>query len=501
MKKIFLGLIAAAALMTACDPECDDKSLDLTNYSSDDLANCVTFKVYKDEACTEEAGPAEGSYVKYTTSPATNIAVLNKAADGSDNLLAHGATGTFKLSPKRGSSNDQVLTVRVVNTDNSVSETEKTVSVWVKEDLDPEYKLLLGESGTRMWTWNEDGNCCWGNAGNAGGGAGFTATSVDSKWWGVNVASDLYPGQSGHCAGDEDLAALDAQSGSYMLFDEDGNITSYTSGGSQIRKSAYKLEGFNIDKSTGVQTRTSGWALGTLTTDKPAVLWPYSINENGKQVTTFDVMYLDGNYMTLVYTKGNASGSWGEITYWRFKSMSASAETLEGTSVVKGKASSRAWTWNSDGNGCWGNAGNSGNGAGFTNTSVDGKWWGVNVGSELVGQLNHSGGVDYGDAADDAYMIFSDGKVTSYMPDGTKIRGGNYELNIYADGRANNWELGKLTTSEPALLFPWSINEGGKSVTEFDIMYMDANSMTLVYTKGNGSGSWAEITYWRFAVK
>ena len=96
------------------------------------------------------------------------------------------------------------------------------------------------------------------------------------------------------------------------------------------------------------------------------------------------------------------------------------------------------------------------------------------------------------------FQVFKDGEVTSYAADGSKIRGGAYEIKVYEDGRNGGWELGKLTTSEPALLFPWSINEGGVPVTEFDIMYMDGDYMNLVYTKGNGAGSWGEITFWRF---
>lgn len=35
-------------------------------------------------------------------------------------------------------------------------------------------------------------------------------------------------------------------------------------------------------------------------------------------------------------------------------------------------------------------------------------------------------------------------------------------------------------------------------MTEFDLMYIDADHMSLVYTKGNGAGSWGEITFWQF---
>lgn len=157
------------------------------------------------------------------------------------------------------------------------------------------------------------------------------------------------------------------------------------------------------------------------------------------------------------------------------------------------------WSWANDGIQVWGSAGNSGNGDGYTATNVDGgMWWGVTDAAELLKQKGHAGGVIYGDESNDAYMVFGDGQVASYAADGSRIRGGSYQIYLYPDGRNNGWELGKLTTSEPALLFPWSINEGGKGVTEYDIMYLDDDYMNLVYTKGNGAGSWGEITYWRF---
>jgi hypothetical protein len=45
------------------------------------------------------------------------------------------------------------------------------------------------------------------------------------------------------------------------------------------------------------------------------------------------------------------------------------------------------------------------------------------------------------------------------------------------------------------------INGGGTPVTEYDIMYFDANNMTLVYTAGQASGGWGEITHWVFVRK
>lgn len=486
MKKIILGLIAASGMLVACDPVEESGTFNIVTLSDTQVSDCIQFTVYKDEACTQVAGPGEGNFVKYVTSPATSVSIFNVDNGGNENILAWGPSGTFKLSPKRGSSPDQEVTVRFVDANNIKTDVKKTVSVWVKSDLEPELKLLLGEAGKKNWAWAEDGYEVWGNAGNTGAGSAFAAKNVDGKWWGVFASSELFDTQKDHCKGDESLAELDAAPGSYMQMDEDNNIISYTADGKQIRKASFQLKNYNPG-------RTDGWQLATLETSAPAVLWPYSINENGKQVNEFDVMYLDGNHMTLVYTKGNGAGSWGEITYWRFVNASPSTDVLENNG---GK-----WSWANDGVEVWGNAGNTGNGAGFTRNTVDGKWWGVFDAAELEGQKNHAGDVLYGDESNDAYMVFADGKVTSYAADNSVIRSGKYELNIYPEGRFDNWELGKLTTSEPALLFPWSINEGGKAVTEFDVMYMDGGNIELVYTKGNGAGSWGEITFWRFGAK
>ena len=166
----------------------------------------------------------------------------------------------------------------------------------------------------------------------------------------------------------------------------------------------------------------------------------------------------------------------------------------------------KVWKWPLDRH-VYGNAGMTGTGANFNAPGVvDGMWWGCESADALMDQLAHSGGTAYGDEAEGAYMVFEGNTVNTYAPDGTKVRGGTWEaiMNNFADGAgrgAAGWELGKLNTSEPALLFPWSINEGGVAVTSYDIMYFDANNITLVYTKGGSAGDWGEISHWSFVRK
>ena len=152
----------------------------------------------------------------------------------------------------------------------------------------------------------------------------------------------------------------------------------------------------------------------------------------------------------------------------------------------------------------YGNGGHAGSGAEFNGPGVvGGNWWGVETPDGLADQLGHvPGGAATGDEAAGAYMVFTeDGIVTSYKPTGEAIRSGKFEVKNYDPERSSGWELGKLVTSEPALLFPWMINGGGKGVTEFDIMYFTPQAMTLVYTNGQASGGRGEITHWGFVRK
>jgi hypothetical protein len=271
-----------------------------------------------------------------------------------------------------------------------------------------------------------------------------------------------------------------------MVFTEDGVVTTYKPTGEAIRSGKFEVKNYDPE-------RSSGWEIGKLVTSEPATLFPWMINGEGKGVTEFDIMYFTPQAMTLVYTNGQAAGGWGEITHWCFVGGSPDPLTMEGT-----------WTYAANG---YGNGGHGGAGADFNGPGVvGGNWWGVGSGDELVDQVQHAGGAPTGDESSDAYMVFEGNTVTTYGPDGTKIRGGEWEavMNDFASGAgrgAAGWELGKLTTSEPALLFPWVINGGGVPVTEYDIMYFDANNMTLVYTNGQASGGWGEITHWVFTRK
>lgn len=355
----------------------------------------------------------------------------------------------------------------------------------------PMMKLALaGPDGSQRWTWNVDGeHFIQGNASHTGIGTDFgkIVPCPPVAWWGVSDPTDLL-GQIGRT---KDGTASGAESSdAYMVFKDNGEVTSYDKDNNEIATGTYEIQKYNPE-------RNNGWDYGKLVVSNPlCILFPWG-NGTPDGVSEYDITYLDGNNMTLVYPGNSAPGSPDEVWFWRFKSFSPeiALSSLNG---------SRKWKWDYDApNGftCWGNGGAS-SGDGYNSArTVDGQWWGVYTPENLLDQLGHAkDNVATGGESSDAYMVFtSNGEVTSYKGDGTVITTGKYEILDKNPKRNDNWELGKLKVSDPlCILFPWSINEEGKSVDEYDLMYIDENFMTLVYTKGNSPGSWGEITHWMF---
>ncbi len=141
MKKIlFMSLLAGAFAFTACDPAQESVDNNTVTASESDLLNGISFTQYADEAMTREA--ADGNYIKYATNPGRQIQIFNYRGDGSMNLLASGASGSFSLKPGRGSDPNQPIFIRHLNSDGSVTTTETTLTVFVQQELDPAIKIL-----------------------------------------------------------------------------------------------------------------------------------------------------------------------------------------------------------------------------------------------------------------------------------------------------------------------------------------------------------------------
>ena len=492
MKKSILLFAVGLGLLASCDPIKEEKDLNLNYVSDTALDGCVT--IIQTDVNGNPA--ADGNYFTYTTSPATEVSVFNYKADGvTENLLAHGSSGSFQISPKRGSDPNQTFYLRVVNTDGSVTKVAKTYTVFVKQDLDPEIRLLASDAyGKKTWMWDAsigDGEV-WGNMGYKPGDGVSVALTGNGKWWGVAVnpetgeldefMNQLQHTPDGKAHGDESLKA-------YFVMDEDGYSKVYDKDGNLIREAAYSVDGY-----TGSYD-AEGWKLGDLKTT--AILWPYEINSGGNNPGTFEIVYLTADKMCLVYPDGGSQGGWGEASFWHFKSNT----DLEGMAVGYGKTAKKDWTWDYDGeNTVWGNMGYLPGSGESVGTAHNGQWWGVVTEEEFAGQVNHSNtGALNGDEGPNAYFTLSaDGSIERHASDGSVINSGQYSL-VPVEG--DDWKVATLNTTAGTILWPFEINSGGNMPEWFEVVYLTSDKMCLVYPDGGNQGAWGEATYWHFKAK
>ena len=318
-------------------------------------------------------------------------------------------------------------------------------------------------------------------------------------WWGAKpeeLTGQLQHSDTGVATGEEDPNA-------YMVFTEDGLVNTYTADGTIIRGGTYEIKDWSPENPH--QVNGVNWHIGTLVTDKPAILFPFKINGGGTTVTSFEIMQLTPDEMKLVYADAG-TGGWSEATWWAFRSNSDGDGCLTGYDK-------KDWTWDTESypdqwfaGAVWGNFGYTpGDGDSFVNAG-NGIWWGAKP-EELTGQLQHSDtGTATGEESAAAYMTFtSDGLITTYAADGSEIRGGTYEITEWNPDKPTqvngvNWNIGKMTTNQPAILFPFKINGGGTTVTSFEIMQLTNEKMKLVYAD-EGTGGWSEATWWAFKKK
>jgi hypothetical protein len=102
-----------------------------------------------------------------------------------------------------------------------------------------------------------------------------------------------------------------------MVFDSvNGTVTSYDADGNKITSSAYSVE--NFDWTTAA---SGGYKKGDLVTDptESGILFPFIVNARGTKATEYEILYLDGNLMTLICRNGQEVWGWGEVTWWRFQ--------------------------------------------------------------------------------------------------------------------------------------------------------------------------------------
>ena len=496
MKKIIYFAMAAlaGALLYSCEPVLIEGPKADSPMAAGELQTAFHIDgQYKDAACTE--AQADGNYIKFHTTPATTVQIYNYKSDGSKNILTTGASGVFNITPRRGQDPNQLFTVATINQDASVVSFESSVNVYVPADLDPAVKVLTCESGAKAWKWYTLNGSCWGNCGYIGvaGQANVAAGEIPGYWWGC-VPEDLETEQIAHTGG---TVYGYGDSNAYMVFNEDGDCISYKADGTQIAKGSYALQ--NYDPSG------ENYLYGTLVTTDAPIMMPFKINSGGQRVNEFEVIYIDPNMMSLIYKGDNAEWGWGEATWWRFKNASDPDGALAGDAT-------RAWTYytlpSAGVDATWGNCGYIGVGgqADVAAGEIPGCWWGCPPADLETSQIQHAGGVAYGYGSDDAYMVFDvvNGTVTSYKGDGTAIASSSYAVENFDAFSIQNggYKMGDLTTSaEPGILFPFRINAGGVKVSNYEILYLDGQLLTLIDRNGNEEWGWGESTWWRFQPK
>ena len=497
MKKSILLFAVALGMLTACDPIKEDGGMDIDSFTPANLLDGASFSQYADEACTTPK--ADGNWIKYDIPKASAVFIYYLKPDGTEFKLASGsAGGVFNFVPARGSDPNQTVYFKYINANLDEVVASHDFTVEVAQELKPEIRFLASNDyGKKTWKWDPtapDG-VVWGNMGYCGGNGAEVATTGSGKWWGVVAESETEAGsgngflqqlqhtEDGAYHGDGDVEK------SYMIFTEDGILTSYDAGGGVIRTDAYAVEGYNPN---------GEWKVGDLVTK--GILWPYEINSGGNIPGRYEILYLTADKMTLCYPDGGdfaGLGGWGEATFWNFRSLS----DIKG--MAYGYETGKDWTWNTEAvdGVVWGNMGYCG-GPG-ANAVASGKWWGVTSEEEFMGQLNHSNdGSVHGDESMNAYFTLTpDGVITRHAGDGSVINSGSFSID---ETVANEWKVADLHTTAGTILWPFEINSGGNMPEVFEMVNITGSTMTLVYPDGGDFGSlggWGEATFWQFKAK
>ena len=496
MKKSIILFAVALGMLTACEPQKEEKGFDVTNISADQLLNGATFSQYnaiKDEAGNitgyEEA--ADGNWIKFNIPNVSSVYIYYVKPDGSEFKLSSGAAGgMFNFVPARGSDPNQTVYFRFINQNGEEVVASKEFTVQVAGELDmPIRYLASNDYGEKTWKWDPSvTGAVWGNMGYCGGAGSDVGISGNGQWWGV-TSTDEFNEQLGHSTdgvnqGDGDLDA-------YMVFTEDGLLKAYDADGNVIRSDSYAVDSWNP---------SGEWKVGDLVTK--AILWPYEINSGANIPGTYEIVYLTSSQMTLVYPDGGAFdglGNWGEATFWHFTS------NTDVSGNAAGYEDGKDWTWNTEAPDgvVWGNMGYCGGAGSDVGINGAGKWWGVTSEAEFLTQGDHTGSEGFkGDESMDAYMtLTTDGVIVRHAGDGSVIKSGSYEFDTSV---ASDWKVANLNTTAGTILWPYEINSGGNMPTTFEVVYLTADKMTLVYPDGgafDGLGSWGEASFWQFKAK
>lgn len=493
MKKKLLILGLAGVMFTACDPVMDKGTYESTTITSENFLNGATFaqfdKVIADDG-TESYVPSEtGNYIQYDFSnvPAVTISYIDKK--GETKVLSYGrAGGLFYYLPSRGSEPLQTLYFSYINADGTEVVAEKQFTLKVAQTLDPAVEVLVSDKGVKKWKWmptNVNNGAVWGN-GAYPLGEQDGSLDINNAWWGCGVIDSECPNtfadQTNHAGDKYDQIKGECYGLSYMEFSEDGTLTAYSYEGVKINEGTFSITNYNNNEITDPDMNSRG----TLETSAGAILWPFTINTDGQQPTTFKIGYLDASRMILF-----CEGKNGEATWWSFMSDDDPAILAL-----------HDWHWKPTevNNGAvWGN-GQVPMGPFDGTGALQGAWWGCGVnGSDcpntFADQMNHAGpSYVAGEEYSTSKMVFNvdESTITVYDKDGKQIRQGSFSVDLTPNPETNS--IGTMTTSQGLILWPFAINTDGFEPTTFEIGYLSSDALILVYPRTEAG----ESTWWSF---
>ncbi|MCR5454004.1 MAG: hypothetical protein K6F33_03340 [Bacteroidales bacterium] len=292
MKIKYLTLIALLGSMTACDPAIDEIDPQVS-YSTSDLENSV-----------EITQPIDGKpdVFSFKTNPSKYIQILDEFGS----VIASGTScDSFKVAP--GVSGE--LTIRLLSQTGEQVEFSKSMTVDKYTDVPRSWYCITGNkegefSGSAEWVWDDvsqDG-AVWGNAGYTKSKPGNPSATPD-KWWGCPL-KDL-AGQTDHAVGK--TLTGDESPNAKMVF-KGATVIKYDGEGNEIATGTFNIK--DVTDEDGKKYKQAD-----LTTTNNTILWPYQINGNGKYLNSFEVTYIDENYMQLI----SIGPENDRCTWWEFK--------------------------------------------------------------------------------------------------------------------------------------------------------------------------------------
>ncbi|MDR0750320.1 MAG: hypothetical protein LBF62_12250 [Tannerellaceae bacterium] len=230
---------------------------------------------------------------------------------------------------------------------------------------------------------------------------------------------------------------------------------------------------FNLTKKAG------NWSQGILSLKGATIPNAYSVNNKAGEAYDFYIIELEDDLLILANVTGNGvpDNPDGEANFWIFRPEGYTA--FDGSPFVEALTGGSEKTWG------WGAGKNVlGNNAVYVNAPG---WW-ILSSDDVNGQAPGEG--------TGATMVFtSNGTLKINRNDGTSAEG---KFSIAAPkGGPEGWSKASLRTTDVAILCGIAFNEGNGPVTEYQILSIDGDKITLANMQKDESAGW----YWIFTAQ